>query len=84
MRAAMALVVALIGAGASLQYFGRSEARNLVGQRASLGDLRPPSMRLVPLASEDDFFRRADDTRKKVDIARVKEPEPGGLLSETD
>jgi len=37
MRAAMGLVVALIAAGAMLQYFGKSEQRKLVGQRATLG-----------------------------------------------
>ena len=48
LRAAMGLVLALISAGAALQYFGKSEARMLVGQRATLGDLRPPSFRAVP------------------------------------
>jgi hypothetical protein len=84
MRFAMGLVFALITAGAALQYFGKSESRNLLGQRASLGDLRPPAFRLVPLASADDFFKRAEVTKAKVDQARVKEPPPGGLLSELD
>jgi hypothetical protein len=83
MRFAMGLVIALIGAGAVMQYAGKSETRNLVGQRASLGDLRPPAFRLVPLASADEFFQRAEGTRKKVDQARVKEPS-GGLLSDFD
>jgi hypothetical protein len=84
MRAAMGLVVALIAAGAMLQYFGKSETRKLVGQRATLGDLRPPAFRMLPLASADEFFRKADGARQKVDLARVKEPAPGGLLSEFD
>jgi pSer/pThr/pTyr-binding forkhead associated (FHA) protein len=83
MRFAMGLVIALIGAGAALQYVRQSETRNLFGQRASLGDLRPPALRLVPLASADEFFQRAEGTRKKVDQARVKEPS-GGLLSDFD
>ena len=83
MRAAMGLVVALVVAGAALQYFGRSETRNLIGQRASLGDLRPPSFRAVPLASADDFFRKADGAKARVDQARTKEPS-GGLFGEFD
>ena len=84
MRAAMGVIVVLIGAGAAIQYFGKSEARNLVGQRATLGDLKPPAFRLAPVASADEFFTRADSTRQKVDTARVKEPIPGGLLSDLD
>ncbi len=84
MRAAMGLVVALIGAGAALQYLGKSETRKLIGQRATLGDLRPPAFRLVPLASADDFFKKADAARVKVDLARVKEPPTGGVLSELE
>jgi len=84
MRAAMGLVVALIGAGAALQYLGKSETRNLIGQRATLGDLRPPAFRLVPLASADDFFKKADAARVKVDLARVKEPPTGGVLADLE
>lgn len=84
MRAAMGLVIALIGTGAALQYLGKSETRKLIGQRATLGDLRPPAFRLVPLASADDFFRKADAARVKVDRARVKDPSPGGLLSDLE
>jgi hypothetical protein len=84
MRAAMGLVAALIIAGASLQYLGKSESRKLFGQRATLGDLRPPSFRLVPLASADDFFRKTASAKKDVDQARVREPAGGGLLSDLD
>lgn len=84
MRAAMGLVIALIGTGAALQYLGKSETRKLVGQRATLGDLRPPAFRLVPLASADDFFKKADAARVKVDRARVKDPSPGGVLSDLE
>jgi hypothetical protein len=82
MRAAMGLVIALVAAGALLQYFARAETRKLIGQRATLGDLRPPAFRLLPLASADDFFKRAEDTKRKVDRARVREPAPAGLLGD--
>jgi hypothetical protein len=79
MRAAMGLVIALVVAGAALQYFGRSETRRIIGQRASLGELRPPSLRAVPLATADDFFHKADGAKASVDRARTKEP-TGGLF----
>jgi FHA domain-containing protein len=84
MRAAKGVVVVLIAAGAAIQYFGRSETRMLFGQRATLGDLRPPALRLAPRASVEQFFERAEDIRRKVDVARTKEPAPGGLLSDLD
>ena len=84
MRAAQAVVLVLIATGAAIQYFGKSEARNLVGQRATLGDLRPPGLRLAPPSTSEDFFKRADAVRQKVDHARVREPIPGGLLSDVD
>jgi hypothetical protein len=84
MRAAMGLVIALLGTGAAVQYLGASEARKLLGQRASLGELRPPEFRLVPLASADAFFKKAEGARLSVDRARVKEPATGGLLSDLD
>ena len=84
MRAAQFVVVVLIAAGAAIQYFGKSETRKLVGQRATLGDLRPPGFRLAPPASAEEFFKRADAVRQKVDLARVREPIPGGVLSDVD
>jgi hypothetical protein len=84
MRAAMALVIALLGAGAALQYLGTNEARKLLGQRATLGELRPPQFRLVPLASADAFFKKAEGARLSVDRARAKEPATAGLLSDVD
>lgn len=84
LRVTMGIVVALAAAGAGLQYFGKSEARNLVGQRATLGDLRPPSFRIVAPASTDEFFKRAESTRAAVDIARVKEPVASGILPDVD
>ena len=86
MNFAMSLVVALVAAGALLQYVGKSETQKLIGQRATLGDLRPPVFRLVPLASADDFFKNADGAKRKVDQLRVKEPGTGVLsdLEATD
>jgi hypothetical protein len=80
MRAAMGLVLTLVAAGAALQYFGKSEARHLIGQHAGLGDLRPPAFRVVPLASSEEFFKRTDETRAQVDKARTREPVAGGLV----
>jgi hypothetical protein len=77
MRAAMGLVIALVVAGSALQYFGRSETRRVMGQRASLGDLKPPAFRALPLASADDFFVKADAAKARVDKARTKEPSSG-------
>jgi hypothetical protein len=74
MNFAMGLVVALVASGALLQYVGKSESQRLIGQRATLGDLRPPPFRAVPLASADDFFAKTETTRRKVDQLRVKEP----------
>ncbi len=84
MRVAMGLVVALVCAGAALQFLGRSEQQKLVGQRATLGDLRPPGFRLAPLASTDDFFQKVAFTKSKVDLARAKDPGSGILGDDND
>ena len=76
MRVAMTLVGALIVAGAAVQYFDRWDQRNDIGQRAGLGELRPPMFRAVPLATTDEFFKRADAVKQRVDQARLKEPPP--------
>ncbi|HEX4332578.1 MAG TPA: FHA domain-containing protein [Usitatibacter sp.] len=83
MRAAMGLAAALIIAGAALQYLGKSESRKVLGQRATLGDLRPPAFRLVPLASADDFFRKTASAKQRVDVERTREPS-GSILSDLD
>ncbi len=83
MRSAMGIVVVLMGAGVILQYAAHTETRNLLGQRASLGDLRPPAFRLAPLATTDQFFERAEGTRVRVDEARTKPPS-AGLLADLD
>ena len=80
MGAALGLVVALAATGAGLQYIGKSESRKTFGQRATLGELKPPAMRLVPLASSEDFFRGAAQVKQKVDEARSKEPPAAGLI----
>jgi hypothetical protein len=84
MRAAMGLVVVLVAAGAALQYVAKAETRSRFGQQASLGELRPPAFRVVPPASVDQFFERSEGLRAKVDRARLKEPPPGGLLSDVE
>lgn len=85
MRVAMTLVGALIVAGAAVQYFDRWDQRNDIGQRAVLGELRPPMFRAVPLASTDEFFRRAEAVRQRVDQARMKEPPPSsGRMIDVD
>lgn len=80
MGAAMGLVVALVATGAGLQYIGKSETRKTFGQRATLGELKPPSLRVVPLATPDEFFSGAAQVKQRVDAARAKEPSGAGLL----
>ena len=84
MGAAMGLVVALAATGAGLQYIGKSEARKSFGQRATLGEMKPPVFRMVPLATTDDFFRGTAQVKQRVDESRLKEPEGGGGLFEVD
>ena len=84
LRAATGLVLALVGAGAGIQYVARLETGDLIGDRATLGDLRPPAFRAVPLATPDEFFKGADAIRIRVDQARLKEPPPGGPLSDVE
>ena len=83
MKVVMGLVLALIASGATMQFVTKSENRELVGQRATLGDLRPPAFRAVPLASADQFFKEAEDTRSRVDKARSR-PAPGGAAADVD
>lgn len=84
MRVAVTLVGALILAGAAVQYFDRWEQRSEIGQRATLGDLRPPMFRAVPLASAGEFMRRTDLVKQRVDEARTKEPPSTGRSGEPD
>jgi hypothetical protein len=77
MKAVAGVFLALIGTGAAMQYVTRWDSRSQVGDRASLGDLRPPALRLRPLASAEDFFGSAAEVRARVDRARIEEPAPG-------
>jgi len=81
-RLVMGVVMALVTSGAAMQYVTKAENREVVGQRATLGDLRPPAFRAIPLASADEFFREAQETRARVDRARSKEPPSGGPLAD--
>ena len=84
LKLVMGLMLALMASGAAMQFVTKSENRELLGQRATLGDLRPPAFRVVPLASAEQFFKDAEETRGRVDQARTKEPPPGGALSDVD
>ena len=67
-----------------MQIVSKEESREQIGQRATLGTLRPPAFRLITPASADDFFRDTDATRASVDQARKKEPPSGSGLPEMD
>ena len=84
MGAAMGLVVGLVATGAGLQYLGKSESRKWVGQRATLGILKPPAMRIVPAAEAEDFFRGTELVKQRVDASRTKEPPASGLIPELE
>ena len=84
MKLVVGILLVLVASGATLQLAARFESREVVGQRATVGDLRPPAFRAVPLATAGDFFKQADETRARVDRARTKEPPPGGTLSDVD
>jgi hypothetical protein len=82
MRAVAGVFLALIGTGAAMQYVSKWDSRSQVGDRASLGELRPPMLRARPLASAEDFFRSAADVRANVDRARLEKPAPGAAAAE--
>ncbi len=84
LKVVVSVVLALVASGAALQAVSKAETRDVLGQRATLGDLRPPAFRAVPLATTDEFFREAAETRARVDRARSKEPPPGGPLGDID
>ena len=71
---------ALIATGAAMQYVSRWDSRSQLGDRATLGDLRPPALRARPLAGADDFFAATEELRARVDRARIEEPAPGAAL----
>ncbi len=76
------LMLALVVAGATMQLVTKAETREQVGQRATLGDLRPPAFRVVAPASADEFFKDTSATRARVDKARLKDPPSGGADAE--
>jgi hypothetical protein len=84
MNVVAGIFLTLLVTGAAMQYVSRWETRSQMGDRATLGDLRPPVMRLKPLASADEFFKAADETRARVDRARLKEPPPGSQLFDSE
>lgn len=84
MRIAMGALLALIVAGAGMQFAGKSESHRLFGDRATLGDLRPPSFRLRGVASTTDFLRRTETVRHSVDLARLREPPSIASPADTD
>jgi hypothetical protein len=84
MRIAVGTIVALVAAGAVIQYASKAEARRLAGQPATLGDLRPPAWRLRPLTPVDEFLASTQATRRKVDEARTREPEGASPFSDAE
>jgi hypothetical protein len=84
MKVALGLVFALISAGTAMHVVSKEETREQVGQRATLGALRPPAFRMLTPSSADDFFRDTDATRASVDQARTKEPPSGSGMPEMD
>ena len=84
MKVVAGVLLALLGTGAAMQYVSRWDSRLQVGDRASLGELRPPALRARPLASAEDFFRSAEEVRARVDRARLEDPVPGGALAESE
>jgi len=84
MNVVAGIFLVLIGTGAAMQYVSRYESRTLIGDRATLGELRPPAMRAKPLATSEAFFKAADDTRARVDKARTKEPPSGELVTDSE
>jgi hypothetical protein len=82
MKAVAGVFLALLGTGAAMQYVSKWDSRTQVGDRASLGELRPPALRVRPAASAEDFFRSAGDVRANVDRARLEKPVLGAALAE--
>jgi hypothetical protein len=84
MNVVAGVLFALITAGAAMQYVSRWDTRSQIGDRAALGELRPPALRTRPLASADEFFKGADETRTRVDRARLEDPAPGAAGGEPE
>lgn len=84
MPIAMGVLVALLGAGAAIQYAGKAEARRVVGEPAALGEMKPPRFRIVAPVTPAGFLQATAAAKRAVDEARKREPPSGGLLPELD
>jgi hypothetical protein len=84
MRIAMGVLVALFATGAAMQYASKAESRRLVGDPASLGELKPPQLRLRPAISPAEFLAGAAATKREVDEARKREPASGSAFGEPE
>jgi hypothetical protein len=84
MRIAMGVLVALLAAGAAMQYASKAEARRVVGETASLGELKPPAFRLRPAMTPAEFLAGTAATQRAVDEARKREPASGSAFGEPD
>ena len=84
MKVVAGVLLALLGTGAAMQYVSRWDSRSLVGDRASLGDLRPPALRARPVASAEDFFRSAEEVRAHVDRARLEDPPRAAAAADSE
>jgi len=80
----MGVLVALIAAGAAMQYASKAEARRVVGETASLGELKPPEFRLRPAMTPAEFLAGTAATKRAVDEARKREPASGSAFGEPD
>ncbi|HSN21517.1 MAG TPA: FHA domain-containing protein [Usitatibacter sp.] len=83
MRIAMGVLVALLAAGAAMQYASKAEARRIAGDAATLGELKPPRFRLVAPLAPGRFLEESQAAKRAVDEARKREP-PSGPLSDFD
>ncbi|HET7548106.1 MAG TPA: FHA domain-containing protein [Usitatibacter sp.] len=77
---AMGIIVALLASGAAIQFASKAETRRVVGERATLGELKPPRFRIVAPATPERFLQASDATKRAVDEARKREPPSGGPL----
>jgi hypothetical protein len=84
MPIAMGVIVALLAAGAAMQLASGAESRRVVGDRATLGELKPPAARIVAPVTTEAFLRETAKAKRAVDESRKREPPSGGALSEPD
>ncbi len=77
MRIAMGVIVALLAAGAAMQYTGKAETRRIAGEPATLGELKPPQFRVRPAVPVERFLADTGVAKRAVDEARKREPALG-------